>query len=163
MQSHIQFVPVSGPTRPMPSESRKLCHSHATRQAHAKKRRLRVHQHQKEVTLAQKEDQQTFTIALIPLNSAPNYHKGGLFTSLASSLAPAEYGLLRYYFSVLVPDMAVNCGLFNFEGDHGLRILRDWVGLAVADKNFLDTASLLYELWRHKDGHTTLSGRGLHG
>lgn len=49
---------------------------------------------------------------------------------------------------IVVPYSAVHCGLFDYPGDHGpddhtTEILQDWVGLAMADKDLLDTALLL--------------------
>jgi hypothetical protein len=49
---------------------------------------------------------------------------------------------------IVVPYSAVHCGLFDYPGDHGpddhtREILQDWVGLAMTDKDLLNTALLL--------------------
>lgn len=44
---------------------------------------------------------------------------------------------------IIVPHSAVHCGLFDYKGDHLQRILRDWVGLAITNKDFLETGVLL--------------------
>ncbi|KAL6411820.1 hypothetical protein AUP68_04199 [Ilyonectria robusta] len=141
MPLQLQFVAVSNPTGPVPSESRKLCHSHATRQTHAKERRLRVQRYQKEVTQFRLEGNHDLN-TLGPLGRTHN-HGNDPFAAIARPLSSQEYFLLDYYIRIVVPHSAVHCGLFDYQGDHLRRILRDWVGLAITDEDFLDSGILL--------------------
>ncbi|KAI8716136.1 Epimerase domain-containing protein [Fusarium sp. LHS14.1] len=146
MPRQFQFVAVSNPTGPVPSESRKLSHAHVTREAHAKERRLRVQRYRKETMQSLTErlagDETPSLLVEIPECCK------SLFSASALSLSPQERFLLDHYIRIVVPYSAVHCGLFDYPGDHGpddhtREILKDWVGLAMTDKDLLDTALLL--------------------
>ncbi|KAJ4129724.1 hypothetical protein NW754_004007 [Fusarium falciforme] len=82
-----------------------------------------------------------------PLVRIPEHCKT-LFSASAPSLSSQEHFLLDHYIRTVVPYSAVHCGLFDYPGDHGpddhtREILQDWVGLAMTDKDLLDTALLL--------------------
>lgn len=44
---------------------------------------------------------------------------------------------------MVVPQSVAHCGLFNYPHDHKEQILQEWVGLAITNKNLLDSAILL--------------------
>ncbi|KAJ3460928.1 hypothetical protein MRS44_011795 [Fusarium solani] len=82
-----------------------------------------------------------------PLVRIPEHCKSLLSVS-APSLSSQEHFLLDHYIRIVVPYSAVHCGLFDYPGDHGpddhtREILQDWVGLAMTDKDLLNTALLL--------------------
>ncbi|KPM41006.1 hypothetical protein AK830_g5537 [Neonectria ditissima] len=144
MPRQFQFVTVSNPTGPVPSESRKLAHSHATRQAHAKERRLRTQRYQMQVmqVRAGKNMEILEPDSLNPLLRMPN-HGGDPFSTLVRPLSSQENFLLDHYVRIVVPFSAAHCGLFDYPGDHQSHILRDWVGLAITNNDLLDAAVLL--------------------
>ncbi|KAK7420411.1 hypothetical protein QQX98_002834 [Neonectria punicea] len=144
MPRQFQFVTVSNPMEPVPSESRKMSHSHATRQAHAKERRLRTQRYQMQVMQVRAGEDLTVLEPCLrsPMIRMPNYGMDP-FSTLARTLSPQEYFLLDHYVRIVVPYSAMHCGLFDYPGDHQARILRDWVSLAITDKDLLDAAILL--------------------
>lgn len=44
---------------------------------------------------------------------------------------------------IVLPYSITHCGMSDYPGDHLTRLLRDWVGLALTDKDLLDAAVLL--------------------
>ncbi|KAH6887046.1 hypothetical protein B0T10DRAFT_539215 [Thelonectria olida] len=141
MPRQFQFVSVSNPTEPVSSDVRKLTHSHAIRQVHAEERRLRTQRYRREVLRARAEENRAlldpgFVSRMLSYGRDP-------FSTLARPLSSQEHFLLDHYVRVVVPYSAMHCGLFEYPGDHHGQILRDWVGLAITDKNLLDAAVLL--------------------
>lgn len=95
MPLQLQFVAVSNPTGPVPSKSRKLCHSHAARQAHARERRLRAQRYQKEVMQFRLDENMADLNTLRPLGRTPN-RRNDPFAAIAIPLSSQEYFLLDY-------------------------------------------------------------------
>lgn len=95
MPRQFQFVAVSNPTGPVPSESRKLSHSHATRNAHARERRLRMERYQRETRLSTLKQNSTVVEIPSPLVQMPGHGKDP-FAALARSLSSQEYFLLDH-------------------------------------------------------------------
>ncbi|KAF4957607.1 hypothetical protein FSARC_11246 [Fusarium sarcochroum] len=144
MPRQFQFVAVSNPVGPVSSESRKLRHSHAIRQKHAKERRLRTHNYQRNLMHVQAEK----TSTPVPTGNSNSFsrmldYSKDPFSAMAGSLSSQEYFLLHYYVHVVVPQSVAHCGLFNYPGDHEGQVLGDWVGLAITNKDLLDSAVLL--------------------
>ena len=100
MPRQFQFVAVSNPTGPVPSESRKLSHAHVTREAHAKARRLRVQKYRNEMMQSRTEplvDAETPS----PLVRIPKRCES-LFSASAPSLSSQEHFLLDHCTSLTV-------------------------------------------------------------
>ncbi|CAG9985869.1 unnamed protein product [Clonostachys byssicola] len=114
MPREFQFVAVLCPTEPVPFETRKLTHSHARRETHAMKKRLRMQRLQAKATRA---------------------HAGNTIAVFDPSFLNVR---------IVVPHATATChDLFSAPGDHQERVFREWVGLAVTDQDLLDTAVLL--------------------
>ncbi|KAF5013415.1 hypothetical protein FDECE_603 [Fusarium decemcellulare] len=164
MPRQFQFVAVSNPTGPVPSESRKLSHSHATREAHARERRLRVQRYQREVAQFRPKVDLSVFETLQPLIREPN-SEWDPFSAIARPLSHQEYFLLDHYIRVVVPHSAMHCALFDYPGDHLGQIMQDWVGLAITDKDLLDAAILLSacrDIVRSKPDDLILTQMALH-
>ncbi|KAF4968000.1 hypothetical protein FSARC_4561 [Fusarium sarcochroum] len=143
MTSQIQFVGVFKPTKHVSSESRKLNHSHVMRHVHAKKRRLQTQRYQDELSVGM-EQNLTTSEKIVPGPITQGFANGkDPFASLARPLSPVEYFLLDHYIQVIVPYSIGHCGLFDHGGDYREQMLREWVGLAVADDTFMTVAILL--------------------
>ncbi|KAJ0424363.1 hypothetical protein BJY00DRAFT_309276 [Aspergillus carlsbadensis] len=144
MPSRFQFVAVSHPTEAPSSESKKVAYSHAFRQAHAQRRRQQTEKHRKDThSVPVNRASTAFEEALSsPLSQALNSNQD-LFSSLARPLSSVEYSLLNHYVHVIVPLTTGHCGLFDYPGDHKTQLLREWVGLAVADDTLMVAAVLL--------------------
>ena len=99
MPRNFEFVTVSKPTEPASSEIRRLAHSHAIRQVHAKKRRLRTQRYQGELDHATPLSLEKLKVpelqVLSPLRLMPGNSKDP-FSSLARPLSSEEYFLLNH-------------------------------------------------------------------
>ncbi|KAL2820657.1 hypothetical protein BJX63DRAFT_379851 [Aspergillus granulosus] len=144
MARRFQFVTVSNPTEAPSSESKKLAYSHAFRQAHAQRRREQTEKHRKETASVpvNKVFPASEEAISSPLSQVLNSNKD-LFSSIARPLSSVEYFLLDHYVHVIVPLTTGHCGLFDHPGDHNTQLLREWVGLAVADDTLMVAAILL--------------------
>lgn len=173
MPREFQFVAVLRPTEPVPFETRKLTHSHARRQTHAMKKRLRMQRLQENATQAHAEN--AMVVLGPPFLSLPSSivsSRKDIFSVLPRPLSHQEHFLLDHctpcreifleqpshatpylYPSLLIPATDVRIvvphatatchDLFSAPGDHQERVFREWVGLAVTDQDLLDTAVLL--------------------
>ncbi|KAH6635879.1 hypothetical protein F5144DRAFT_565710 [Chaetomium tenue] len=147
MARQFRFVAVSNPTEAPSSESKKLAYSHAFRQAHAQRRRKQIEGHRKAAATSPslavgKAFVVPGEVVLAPLNHVLTSNQDP-FSSLARPLSLMEYYLLDHYVHVIVPFTVGHCGLFNRPGDQKTELLRDWVGLAVADDTVMVAAVLL--------------------
>ncbi|CAI6101230.1 unnamed protein product [Clonostachys chloroleuca] len=145
MPHEFQFVAVLRPTEPVPFETRKLTHSHARRQTHAMKKRLRMQRLQENATQAHAEN--AMVVLGPPFLSLPSSivsSRKDIFSVLPRPLSHQEHFLLDHYVRIVVPHATATChDLFSAPGDHQERVFREWVGLAVTDQDLLDTAVLL--------------------
>ncbi|KAL2849805.1 hypothetical protein BJX68DRAFT_237816, partial [Aspergillus pseudodeflectus] len=145
MPPRFQFVTVSNPTEAPSSESKKVAYSHAFRQAHAQRRRRQREEYTRDThrSVPANKVPTAFEEAISsPLSQAFNSNKD-LFSSLARPLSSVEYCLLNHYVHVIVPLTTGHCSLFDYPGDHKTQLLREWVGLAVADDTLMVAAVLL--------------------
>ncbi|ORX99947.1 hypothetical protein BCR34DRAFT_576175, partial [Clohesyomyces aquaticus] len=146
MPRHFEFVAVSNPTELASSETRRLAHSHAIRQVHAKKRRLRTQRYQEELGHATTREGEKLKVLELQVSSPPILMPGNSrdpFSSMARPLSSEEYFLLNNYIQVIVPYSIGHCGLFEHSGDHEAQMLREWVGLAITDDALMSAAVLL--------------------
>ncbi|KAL5335543.1 hypothetical protein BJX70DRAFT_401447 [Aspergillus crustosus] len=146
MTRQFQFVAVSNPTEAPSSEAKKVAYSHAFRQAHAHRRRKQTEKYRKETASApiNKVFSASEEAPVSPLgpSQALNSNKD-LFSSFARPLSSVEYFLLDHYVHVIIPLTTGHCNLFDYPGDHQTQLLREWVGLAVADDTLMVAAVLL--------------------
>ncbi|CAH0051278.1 unnamed protein product [Clonostachys solani] len=162
MPREFQFVAVLRPTEPVPSETRKLTHSHARRETHAMKKRLRIQRCRAKATQAHAENAvAVFDPPFLGLPRSIVSSRKDIFSVLPRPLSHQEHFLLDHFFSkhpylhppllipatdvrIVVPHATATChDLFSAPGDHQERVFREWVGLAVTDQDLLDTAVLL--------------------
>ncbi|VUC29496.1 unnamed protein product [Clonostachys rosea] len=145
MPREFQFVAVLRPTEPVPLETRKLTHSHARRETHAMKKRLRIQRGQSKAIQVQTEN----SVALFPppfpgLSSRILSSRKDAFSVLPRPLCHQEHFLLDHYIRIVVPYATATChALFSGPGNHQERVFREWVGLALTDQDLFDTAVLL--------------------
>lgn len=96
----LKFVNVSNPTERITSESRSQAHSHAIRQAHAKKRHQQTQKYQDEVLRAQVGEKPTAALdldqdrSLVVLNPRAELPARDPLSNFARSLPSHEYFLL---------------------------------------------------------------------
>lgn len=99
MPCQFAFVTVSNPTEPVSSEYRRLAHSHAMRQVHAKKRRLRTQRYQGEIVDANTREGEKLKVLELQVSSPPGLMPANSkdpFSSLARPLSSEEYFLLNH-------------------------------------------------------------------
>ncbi|EPE26569.1 hypothetical protein GLAREA_02482 [Glarea lozoyensis ATCC 20868] len=144
MARQFQFVTVPDPLKPASFGARKSNQSHVMRQAHAKKRRLQIQKYQNEPLVGAVKQGPTIYDAVLwsPLSQGMTNGKDP-FSSMARPLMSEEYFLLDHYIKVVVPFSIGHCSLFDYPGDHQAQMLRDWVGLAIADDTLMVVAVLL--------------------
>lgn len=88
------FVAVSDPSKPPSTETRKLAYSHAVRQAHARKRRLRTEAYQSQlVNVQQIEPEKSIALPSPRIQELATYKDP--FSALARPLSKVEYYLLN--------------------------------------------------------------------
>lgn len=103
MPRQFAFVTVSNPTEPASSEYRRLTHSHAMRQVHAKKRRLRTQRYQGEMVDANTREGEKLGVLELQVSSPPELMPANSkdpFSSLARPLSSEEYFLLNHCRSI---------------------------------------------------------------
>ncbi|KIL88231.1 hypothetical protein FAVG1_08310 [Fusarium avenaceum] len=136
MTHRFQFIPVPDPTERISPQSRKLAHSHALRQRHAKERRSRTKAYQDKIQVRQSPKWDTEQPHNVFQSRMLSYYKDP-FSALIRPLTSQEYFLLNHYVSVSVPYKVLCCSLLEDQ------ILKDWVGLAMIDENLLESAIFL--------------------
>ncbi|KAK0719205.1 hypothetical protein B0H67DRAFT_485231 [Lasiosphaeris hirsuta] len=148
----LRFVHISNPTRPR-GEEKRLIRSHASREAYAKIRRIRVANHLGLSNTTTNPNHNEHATALpspataesgsaVAINPPKLLCAGQVdpFGAFAAPLRPIESFLLDHYVRVVIPASTDTCQSFRESGWGAFfkhRMTVDWVPLALADPGLL--------------------------